>query len=209
MATRSSRRARRREQLRFRRRGFARFFFFSRYGAAKSGTGLGTAAAPNQATKQQETTQQYQQRFVHFLVENKERRRSALLPPRFRVASLLLSAQIVGGSKPPLPQRLPAPSSFENPFSLSLSTPDPFFLRLPIDKSVGKSPNSAPGSCPPAEQPSPLPAPHTLPSAAEICSASLVPPSTELVSRLYRGRKKEKKKKEGKNKAKKTRNPLS
>lgn len=155
----SSWRASWREQLRLRRRGFACFFLC--YRAAKSGTSRGEAAAPNQATEQQETTQQYQQRFVHFLAENKEWQRSAFSPLRFQVVSPLLSTQIGGGKKLPLPKRLPAPSSSENSFSLSVPTPTHSSCTSPSIKwrKITKSSVQLVPSCRTA---SPLPAPQTL-----------------------------------------------
>lgn len=161
---------------------------------AKSGTRLGTAAAPKQATKQQETTQQYQQRFVHFLVENKERRRSALLPPRFQVASLLLSTQIVGGKKTflfPNSSQLQALLKTSSPYLYPHLTHSSYASPLTKCRKITKLSARLVPSCRTAFSPSP--APHSLLSAAELCPGYLVLPSMDLVSRLYRGRKRQKK----------------
>lgn len=74
-----SQRAPRKEGLQFCQPGFV-WLFGVCFSFWKSGTRLWRAAAPNQATKQQESTQQYQQRFVHFLQTKSGEGRRCCLP---------------------------------------------------------------------------------------------------------------------------------
>lgn len=121
----------------------------------ETGTRLGMTADPNQASKQQETTQQYRRRFVHFLLENKSREGwCCYLPSSEHFSSFVYPNH--QRQKIPPPKQLSAPSSSGNPFSLSLATPDPFYLRLSINTVQESLQRKGPA---PAEQPFPGPLP--------------------------------------------------